>query len=178
MKELLINSDKNDYKHIKAGDLDVTIRPITSDDIEIEAAFMRDFSALAKHKNFLSSSMELSSSMISTLYNIDYINSMAYIATIQQGGNEKKIGICLYAIDSKPDEREMAVTVSDEYHHQGIATELANHLIEHARTNSIKKLILIELCSNYKMRELAEILGMASITDPKNSSQVIFSMTL
>jgi hypothetical protein len=31
----------NDYKHIKAGDLDVTIRPITSDDIEIEAAFMR-----------------------------------------------------------------------------------------------------------------------------------------
>jgi acetyltransferase len=90
MKELLINSDKNDYKHIKAGDLDVTIRPITSDDIEIEAAFMRDFSALAKHKNFLSSSMELSSSMISTLYNIDYINSMAYIATIQQGGNEKK----------------------------------------------------------------------------------------
>jgi acetyltransferase len=90
MKELLMNSDKNDYKHINAGDLDVTIRPITSDDIEIEAAFMRDFSALAKHKNFLSSSMELSSSMISTLYNIDYINSMAYIATIQQGGNEKK----------------------------------------------------------------------------------------
>jgi predicted GNAT family acetyltransferase len=86
----------------------------------------------------------------------------------------KKIGIYLYAIDSKPDEREMAVTVSDEFQHQGIATQLANHLIEHARTNSIKKLILIELCSNYKMRELAESLGMASITDPKNSRQVIF----
>jgi RimJ/RimL family protein N-acetyltransferase len=166
----------NDYKRIKAGDLDVTIRPITFDDIE--AAFIRDLSAQAKHENFLNSSRKLSSSMISTLCNIDYINSMAYIATIQQGGNEKQIGICLYAINSKPDEREMAVTVSDEFQHQGIATQLANHLIEHARTNSIKKLILIELCSNYKMRELAESLGMASITDPKNSRQVIFSMTL
>jgi predicted GNAT family acetyltransferase len=178
MTELLINSDKNDNKHIKAGDVDVTIRPMTSDDIEIEPAFMRDLSAQAKHENFLNSSRELSSSMISTLCNIDYINSMAYIATIQQGANEKQIGICLYAIDSKPDEREMTVSVSDEFQHQGIATQLANQLIEHARTNSIKKLILIELCSNYKMRELAESLGMASITDPKNSRQVIFSMTL
>jgi RimJ/RimL family protein N-acetyltransferase len=174
MTELLTN----DCKHIRAGDLDVTIRPITSDDIEIEAAFMRDLSAQAKHENFLNSSRALSSSMISTLCNIDYINSMAYIATIQQEGNEKQIGICLYAIDSKPDECEMAVTVSDDYQHQGIATQLANNLIEHARTNSIKKLILIELRSNYKMRELAESLGMASITDPKNSRQVIFSMTL
>ncbi|PKG98164.1 GNAT family N-acetyltransferase [Paraglaciecola sp. MB-3u-78] len=32
----------------------------------------------------------------------------------------------------------MAVTVSDEFQHQGIATQLANHLIEHARTNSNK----------------------------------------
>jgi GNAT superfamily N-acetyltransferase len=186
MTELFINSDRNSdkhsdkhsYKHIKAGDVDVTIRPITSDDIEIEAAFMRDLSAQAKHENFLSSNRELSSSMISTLCNIDYINSMAYIATIQQGANEKQIGIGLYAIDSKPDEREMAVTVSDEFQHQGIAKQLANHLIKHARINSIKRLILIELCSNYKMRELAESLGMASIIDPKNSSQVIFSMTL
>jgi hypothetical protein len=39
MTELLINGDRNSYrnsdKHIKAGDVDVTIRPITSDDIEI-----------------------------------------------------------------------------------------------------------------------------------------------
>jgi predicted GNAT family acetyltransferase len=152
MTELLINSDKNDYKHIKAGDVDVTIRPITFDDIEIEAASMRDLSVQAEHENFLNSSRELSSSMISTLCNIDYINSMDYIATIQQGENEiatiqqgeneKKIGICLYAIDSKPDEREMAVTVSDEFQHHGIATQLANHLIEHARTNSIKNTYL------------------------------------
>jgi acetyltransferase len=168
----------NDYKYIKTDYFDITIRPITFDDIEIEAAFMRDLSAQAKHENFLSSNRELSSSMISTLCNIDYINSMAYIATIRQGANEKQIGIGLYAIDSKPDEREMAVTVSDEFQHQGIAKQLANQLIEHARINSIKKLILIELCSNYKMRELAESLGMASIIDPKNSRQVIFSMTL
>jgi hypothetical protein len=89
MTELLINSDKNNDKHIKAGDVDVTIRPITSDDIEIEAAFMRDLSAQAKHENFLSSNRELSSSMISTLCNIDHINSMAYIATVQQGANEE-----------------------------------------------------------------------------------------
>jgi GNAT superfamily N-acetyltransferase len=142
MTELLINSDKNDYRHIKAGDVDVTIRPITFDDIEIETASMRDLSVQAEHENFLNSSRELSSSMISTLCNIDYINSMAYIATIQQGENEKQIGICLYAIDSKPDEREMAVTVSDEFQHHGIATQLANHLIEHARTNSIKNTYL------------------------------------
>jgi acetyltransferase len=167
-----------DHKHIKTGDLDVTIRPITSDDKEIEAAFMRDLSAQANHENFLDSSRELSSSMITTLCNIDFINSMSYIATIQQQGNEKQIGVSCYAIDSKPEEREMAVTVSDEFQHQGIDTQLANHLIEHARANSIKKLISIDLRSNHKMRELAESLGMASITDPNNSRQVIFSITL
>jgi acetyltransferase len=174
MTELLTN----DCKYIKTGDLDVTIRPITSDDKYIEAAFTRNFSAQAKHENFLDGIRGLSSSMLMTLCDIDYTNSMSYIATIQQQGNEKQIGVCCHEINSKPDEREMAVAVSDEFQHQGIAIQLANRLMEHARVNGVKRLYCVDLRSNYKMQELAESLGMTTTTTPHNSSQVVFSITL
>lgn len=168
----------NDHKCIKIGNLEVTIRPITHEDKEIEADFVRNLSAQSKHDRFLEGIRELSPSMLTTLCDIDYVNSMAYIATIQQEGNEKQIGVCRYAIGSKPDEREMAVTVSDEFQHHGIASQLTNHLMDHARASGIKRLFSIDLRSNYAMRELAESLGMIVETDPDDTRQVIYSMLL
>jgi GNAT superfamily N-acetyltransferase len=167
-----------DHISIKIGDLNITIRPITPDDKVIEAAFVRDLSPQTRHDRFLGGIRELSPSMLTQLCNIDYVNSMAYVATILEDGDEKEIGVCRYANDSVLGEREMAVTVADEYQHFGIATLLVNKLIEHARANGVKRLTSIDLRTNYKMQELAESLGMVSMTDPEDPRQVIFSITL
>jgi hypothetical protein len=159
----------SDHEIIKIGDLNITIRPITPDDKVIEAAFVRDLSPQTRHDRFLGGIRELSPSMLTQLCNIDYVNSMAYVATILEDGDEKEIGVCRYANDSVLGEREMAVTVADEYQHFGV---------EHARANDVKRLTSIDLRTNYNMQELAESLGMVSMTDPEDPRQVIFSITL
>jgi acetyltransferase len=168
----------SDHTCTKIGEFNITIRPITPDDKVIEAAFVRDLSPKSRHDRFLGGLRELSPSMLTQLCDIDYVNSMAYVATILDDGNEKEIGVCRYANDSVLGEREMAVAVADEYRHHGIATLLMNQLIKHARINGIKKLVSIDLRTNYGMRDLADTFGMASIPDPEDPRQVIYSITL
>lgn len=165
-----------DHSHVKFGNLEVTIRPISSDDKQIEAAFVRNLSAQSKHDRFLEGIRELSPAMLTQMCDIDYVNNMAYVATIQQSGKEKEIGVCRYVNGSNKNEREIAIAVADEYQHLGIGTELFNHLLIHARANCIKRLFSIDLRSNIKMREFALSLGMKVVTDPEEATQVIYSI--
>lgn len=168
----------SDHQFIKVGDLDITIRPIMPNDRIIEADFVHNLSPQAKHERFLGTIRDLSPAMLTSLCDIDYVNSMAYIATIMVNGSEKQIGVCRYANDSVPGEREMAIAVADEYKNKGIATLLIKQLIEQARASGIKKLVSIELSSNHIMKALANSIAMDSKPDPSDSTQIIYSVTL
>lgn len=168
----------NDHKLVHLGPLDITIRPITPEDKDIEAAFVHDLSLQTKYERFLEGIRELSPYMLAKFCDIDYVNTMAYIATIEVDGKVKEIGVCRYAMDADPSEREMALTVADGYPFQGIGTILVNQLIEHAKANNIKRINSIELSSNYRMLKLAKSLGMTSKVDPGDSTQVVYSLEL
>ncbi len=74
--------------------------------------------------------------------------------------------------------REMAVTVSDEWQHRGLGTNLVKHLIETAKLNGVTHLYSMDLADNSAMAALAKDLGMASMPDPSDPRQVIYSLTL
>lgn len=168
----------SDHKILKVGDLNITIRPITQNDKVIEADFVHNLSPQARHERFLGTIKDLSPSLLTELCTIDYVNSMAYVATIVVNGREKEIGVCRYANDSVPDEREMAIAVADEYQNKGIATLLIKQLIKQARASGIKKLVSIELSTNHIMKALAKSIEMDARPDPSDSTQIIYSITL
>lgn len=164
--------------HPRVAGEPVTIRPIRIDDLEMEQDFIRRLSPAAKRYRFLGGVSELSPRELTRMCDIDGKNSMAFVATVLQNGREVEIGVARYSPAAGCNTREMAVTVSDEWQHQGLGTTLVKHLIETAKLNGVTRLYSMDLADNSAMAALAKDLGMASTPDPSDPHQVIYSLTL
>jgi GNAT superfamily N-acetyltransferase len=156
----------------------VTIRPICSSDGVMEDEFVRNLSVETKHYRFLGGVKELSPDELKRLCDVDGLHTMAFVATIQEGGHEEEIGVSRYAESSDEDVREMAVTVADEWQQKGLGRLLATRLIEYAKSHGVKQLYSVDLADNSAMRKLASELRMSVRRDPDDPNQVIYSLVL
>lgn len=168
----------SDHKHVNIGGLEITIRPITPEDKEIEASFVHNLSLQTKYERFFEGIKDLSPSMLTVLCNIDYVNTMAYVATIDSPEGEKEVGVCRYAADKKPGECEMAITVADDYPYEDIAIVLLNALVKHAKSNNVTKLFSTDLSTNYRMHRLAEHFGMTAKIHPEDGTLTVYTLLL
>ncbi len=91
---------------------------------------------------------------------------------------EGEIGVCRYAPGSKPDLREMAVTIADEWQHTELAKLLLEHLSSSAKKYGIRQLYAIELADNQAMRNFAKEVGMSAERDLSDANQVVYSLGL
>jgi GNAT superfamily N-acetyltransferase len=162
---------------IVAGE-SVSIRPIHPADRAMEGKFLRNLSAETKHYRFLGGVKELSPAELKRLCNVDGRHSMAFVATVQEKGHEKEIGVSRYAECSGDGVGEMAVTVADAWQHRGLGQLLVGRLIAYARSHGMKQLYSLDLMDNTAMRELAADLGMDVKGDPDDANQVIYSLAL
>lgn len=174
----MIEQLNSDHIHLDIGQEQVTIRPITPEDKAIEAAFVHNLSLETKHERFFVGIKDLSLYMLKKLCDIDYVTTMAYVATVQSDGAEKEIGVVRYAAGANESERELAVTVADAYSFQDLALPLMDALLKHAKANNVKRLFSIELTTNYRFHELATRLGMHAASDPDNGGQMIYSLNI
>ena len=118
----------------------VTIRPIRINDFEMEQDFIRRLSPVGKHFRFFGGVSELPARELRRLCDVDGKNSMAFVATVLRNGQEVEIGVSRYSPGVDSNTREMAVTVADEWQHQGLGTTLVKHLIETAKLNGVTQL--------------------------------------
>jgi GNAT superfamily N-acetyltransferase len=162
----------------KIEDEQVLIRPISPNDAGLEQGFINNLSDQSKHYRFLGGRAPLSIKELIELCDIDYYSKMAFIALIDDGDQGTVIGVSRYAIDKDNESFEFAVTVADEWQNKGLGTLLMKHLIGYAKSHEIKQIYSIDLASNYKMRALANDLGMKNKKDPDDANQIIYSLTL
>lgn len=156
----------------------VTIRPMQSSDSPMEAEFVRNLSNETKHFRFLGGVKELAPADLQRLCEIDGQQSMAFVATVRDGGCEREVGVSRYAEGSVPGIREMAVTVADAWQNKGLGRLLAHQLIGYARAHGVTQLYSVDFAENTAMQHLAHDLGMTvrrSLNDP---SQVVYSLCL
>ena len=146
--------------HTTIAGTPVTIRPIRITDADMEAEFVRRLSPKSKHYRFLGGVRELSPEDVKHLCNVDERNSMAFVATVQENGQETEIGVSRYAPGSEQDTYEMAVAVADEWQHKGLGTLLTKRLIEFAKGHGVKKLYSVDFEDNRAMQELANDLSL------------------
>lgn len=160
------------------GNKAITIRPIRIKDEAMEAEFVRQLSPQSKHYRFLGAMKELPHAVLKQFCDVDGLHSMAFVATVDDHGEQKQIGVSRYAPNSAEDTREMAVSVADDWQRQGLGTVLAQQLIDFARGQGIKTLYSVDLADNQAMHELADDLGMTATRDPDDAYQLIYSMKL
>jgi RimJ/RimL family protein N-acetyltransferase len=92
---------------------------------------------------------------------IDFVNHVALVAEIEEGGTLTIIGGGRYIV-TEPGEAEVAFVVIDAYQGQGIGALLARHLIDLARAAGLKRLTADVLPENAAMRKVLGKFGFRS----------------
>lgn len=155
----------------------VTVRPITKNDMELERRFIEELSPEARRFRFLCGVGTPSNELLQKLTLLDAEREAAFIAVVDEGGKAREIGVARFCV--LPDgTAEVAVTVSDDWRHRGLATLLMNRLIAVARTRGIRSLFSVDAGTNIPMRDFAAHMGFDRRTDPQDATQVIYTLQL
>ncbi len=156
----------------------VLIRSLHESDLELERRFIKDLSPQARRFRFLGEIKSPSPALLKQLTQLDPERDVAFVALIADGAEKREIGVSRFNMRVDGLTCECAVTVSDEWRNQGLATILMRHLIDVARERGIECMYSMDATENYEMRELAEHLGFTHKADPDDSTQVLHTLDL
>lgn len=137
----------------------VTIRPITPEDRQREAAFVRNLSRESRYYRFHSSLRELTPALLERFVECHYPDDLALVALVEGSDGPEQIGVARYIREPGTDRAEIAVVVADAWQGKGIATRLLLDLRDLARRGGIQTLVASVLKENGRMLELCRQLG-------------------
>lgn len=165
-------------KTIQIDNQSILIRPISIDDAQREKDFVAKLSPESRHFRFLGGINELSDKEAQQLYDIDFEDTMAFVAIINNTSDEQQeIGVSRYAADSDGT-CECAVAVADEWQNKGLGRELMDTLIEYGRAKNKTSIYSCDLLANTHMKHLADDLGMTRIADSDDPRLIRYELPL
>ena len=106
--------------------------------------------------------------------NADFVNHVALVAEIDEGGDRNIIGGGRY-IMVEPGKAEVAFVVVDAFQGQGIGGVLTRHLVELARAAGLKQLAADVLPENAAMRN---VLGKAGFRTARSADPQVVHLVL
>jgi RimJ/RimL family protein N-acetyltransferase len=119
----------------------VTIRAIRPDDKKRIVEAFKNLEAESIYTRFFSSKRELTEEELKTVTEVDFEKTVALVVTIPAGkGEETIIGAGRYVLYNPPNEQrsaEIAFTIEEDYHGQGIASCILKNLIEIGREKGV-----------------------------------------
>ena len=156
----------------------VLIRPIRDDDVELERRFIEGLSPQSRRFRFLGEIKCPSDEFLKQLTHLDHASEIAFVALLADGAEKREIGVSRYSARTDGLSCECAVAVSDDWHNQGLATLLMQHLIDVARQHGVQSMYSIDSVDNQAARDLAEHLGFQRKQDPNDATQVMHTLDL
>ena len=148
----------------------VTLRPIKPEDADMMITFVRNLSPETKYLRFMNTMREMPPAMVARLTQIDYDREIAFVATVQEDGQEVEVGVSRYAVNPDGESCEFAVVVSDAWQHKGLARQLMTTLIENARNSGLKVMTGVFLSNNDRMLRFVQNLGFILNNDPEDNT--------
>ncbi|SEN14290.1 bifunctional acetate--CoA ligase family protein/GNAT family N-acetyltransferase [Nitrosomonas marina] len=161
-----------------ADGTDIVIRPIRPEDAKIEQDFVRRLSPRAKYFRFMQTLQTLTPEMLVRFTQIDYDREMAFIAVVEQAGEEIETGVARYTANPDGETCEFALVVDDRWQHKGIGTHLMNALIQVAAARGLQYMQGEVLADNVDMLNLVLALGFVKTWHPQDRSIVVVTRRL
>ncbi len=115
------------WRTTKTG-LNIFLRPIKISDEPLLKDFLYSLSDKSIYRRFMSQRFHMPHEFIQELVVIDYTREMAILALVGETPNEKIVGVGRYFIDPQTHTAEVAFAVRDDFHNQGIGSELLSYL--------------------------------------------------
>jgi RimJ/RimL family protein N-acetyltransferase len=153
----------------------ISIRPIDSNDVELERRFITELSPESRRFRFLDTMTQPSESLLRQLTTIDAARDAALGALDPQSG--RLVGVARFSADAAG-RAELAIVISDDWQHRGLGSLLAHRIIELAQVRGIRELYSMDSDDNHVMRRFAHKLGFTRHIDPDDATQVIYSLNL
>lgn len=148
----------------------ISIRPLRTDDFEIEEAFIRGLSAATRSDRLLGGARAITREYVARLTQVDYPRELALAATVMLEERETLIGVARYARDAGDESCEFALVVADAWQGHGVGRRLLEALIAAARRHGIPRMMGYVLSMNRAMLGLARRLGFRAQRSPGDAT--------
>ncbi len=154
----MIGTDRYSAFETLRDGLRVEIRAVRPDDRQALAATVDRTSAQSLYRRFFAVRRSFSKQETDLFVNVDFLNHVALVAVVEEGGGPAIIGGARYVL-VRPGTAEVAFMVIDEYQGNGLGAALMRHLIAIARAAALKELVAEVLPDNRPMLRLFERCG-------------------
>jgi RimJ/RimL family protein N-acetyltransferase len=144
----------------------VTIRAIRPGDKELFREAFNGLEASSIYMRFFGPRKELTDRELVQATEVDFIRTVALVASVQESAGERIIGGARYFADEGPDppSAEIAFLVEEDYHGQGLGSILLKHLLLIGRQQGISRFEADVLHANKKMLRVFERTGLPVVT--------------
>jgi len=153
----------------------VFIRPIKPEDEPLIVKFHETLSEESVYNRYFSAlklSQRIAHERLTRICFNDYDREIALVAELKvPKGEEKKIlGVGRLSKQHNPGEAEFSVLISDQWHHQGLGTELLRRLIEIGRCEKLTSLSGVVLAENHAMQHICRKVGFKVVLSGEENS--------
>lgn len=157
----LANYPEHWVRHVQLrGGLPATVRPIKPSDAPGLIDLFTRLSRESVYYRFFFKRKELGLDEANHLATVDYSRRMAFVATVEEAGEPRLIGVARYEpLDAPQGAVEMAIVVADEYQHHGTGRLLLHTLGDYALAQGYTTFLAEVLADNYRMIAFCEHLG-------------------
>jgi GNAT superfamily N-acetyltransferase len=115
------------------------------------------------YRRFFSLKRDFTEEEIARYVNVDFVNHVALVAALDEGGREIIIAGGRYVL-ADPETAELAFVVIDQFQRQGVGAALLRHLTAIARSVGLKELTAEVLAENIPMLKVFERSGLCPST--------------
>lgn len=155
----------------------IEVRALRPDDETQMLAALSRTSPQSLYRRFFGVKKSFSESEKAFFFNVDFIDHVALVATIEQSGRTEIVGGARYVV-VQPGIAEIAFTVIDDFQGKGVGSALMRHLILLARKASLKQLIADVLPENTAMINIFKKCGVpAAMTRAKGAVRVALDIS-
>ena len=150
----------------------VIVRPVGPRDAGVLQAYVRGLPAESRYNRFFGPLRELPPAELDRVIHLDRRRQMAMIAETCLDGGARVIGEARYALAPDGGDLEFALSVADEFRHQGVGMLLMADLEDRARNLGAQRIVGDVLHSNLAMQALARKAGFAPTGVPRDGRLV------
>lgn len=155
-----------------------TVRPVRPDDAPMLQALVQGLSPQSRYFRFISSIVELPSSMLARFALIDYDREMALVAVCKErkvdadgtvAETERMVGVSRYVTNPDSTSCEFALVVADDFNGHGMGSRLMLSIMDVARDRGLEDIEGLVLANNTAMLRLMRSLGFAIKPYPEDA---------
>lgn len=153
---------------------DYEIRPIQARDRAAVLDLFDHLSLKSRYFRYAHAMSTLPEKLLDSIIHATTIDDFALVAIIKKSNEpDRLVGISRYVRDGESQKGEFSLSVSDDYHHEGIGSHLMRGLLDCAELNGLKQVYGFVIKENHDMLVLMRHLGLTLETDEDDSKMYI-----